>query len=333
MAGETGNKTSGIKSELLSKGNRFSFVQCYRLLQLFIRQEITSDEEEMRHLIKVHPELSMSFPENDVVGIEYNEDDEKTYTVVTTFLGLYGASSPLPNFYTEDLLNDALDDITITRDFIDIINIPIYHLFFKCWSRHKLFYQIIEGADERPLERLYNLAGLGDKRIRERLEDPFSLLRYMGIITQLPRSAEGLRCLLSDCLNETNLSIEELVRSELDIPEDQQFVLGVQGHCLGEDINLGSKISVDIFQFNIHIGPVGYERFENLLHGKRYFEKVRELTRFYLEQPLKWNMVVHIKPEEIKPFCLGADGQYYLGCNTWLNSKNGYTENKIVFQS
>ncbi|MCX8021882.1 MAG: type VI secretion system baseplate subunit TssG [Syntrophorhabdaceae bacterium] len=334
MAREDGDKTFDIKSELISNCQRFSFIQCYRILQHLIRQKnYETNEEELRHRIKVRPDLSLTFPENDIVYISEKEDKKEAYSITATFLGLYGTSSPLPTFYTEDLLNDVADDITITRDFFDIINIPVYHLFFKCWSKHRLFYQLIEGLDERQLDRIYSLAGLEDKRLRNTFEDPFFMLRYIGLITQAPRSAEGLRCMLADALNEPSVRIEELVERDSSIPEDQRFILGLQGHCLGENINLGLEITNITSQFNIHIGPVDYNTFQNLLPTGQMFKKIKSLIKYYLNQPLSWKVVIYIYQKDIKPLTLGIEDASCLGYNTWLPSMEGFFENIVEFQS
>jgi type VI secretion system protein ImpH len=332
MVRTDGNETSNLKQELLSHGSRFSFVQVRRLLDLLTHRGSLAEEEEQRDRIKVCPDLSLSFPENDVVSISQTGQDPDTYSVVTTFLGLYGSSSPLPTFYTEDLLREAADDVTITRDFIDIINAPVYDLFFRCWAKYRLYYQLVESADPGALERLFCLIGIGSESIKQCFPDAYSLLRYTGIVTQMPRSAEGLRCILSDFLNEPSIRIEQCILKDVEIPGDQRAILGVQAHCLGEDSSLGSQVSDCKGQFRIHAGPLTAAVFQRMLPNQPSFQKVKELIWFYLDQPLSWDMELVVRPDEIRPACLGAVESSCLGYNCWLPSEDAIEECTVRFQ-
>ncbi len=88
-----------MKSRLLASGERFSFSQAYRLLRLLAHREGAQNPS-----IKVRPNLSLDFPGNDLS--EIREVGTAEYRLTANFLGLYGVTSPLPTFYTEDLLDE-----------------------------------------------------------------------------------------------------------------------------------------------------------------------------------------------------------------------------------
>src|SRR3990167_6541115 len=56
--------------------------------------------------------LSLELPKASIADIKRiaTEDAADKYEIQTSFLGLYGASSPLPNFYTEDLIAAEQED-------------------------------------------------------------------------------------------------------------------------------------------------------------------------------------------------------------------------------
>lgn len=320
----------GIKEDLLLKSSSYSFIQAVRLLAFFIHSEGDEGEETMRRRIRVKPELSLDFPGNDIVSIKRKLGLPDTYFITATFLGLYGASSPLPTFYTEDLLEEASDDRNISRDFIDIINGPAYTLFFKCWAKYNLFFNIAESHKTDTLDRLYCLLGFGSEKIKECFDEPHRFLRYIGLATQMPRSAEGLRSLISDIIGETGVEIEQFIPAMVQIPEDQRFALGVSGHCLGENSSIGDIISDCTGRFRIHTGPLDDKHFRKLLPGGDSFEQTGRMIDFYLDQPLDWDIEIKVVPEEIRPVCLGSEGGGFgLGWNTWLNSEEGYIENMV----
>jgi type VI secretion system protein ImpH len=198
MAAPHGDTMPGVIEDLLKNSSSYPFIQAIRLLIYNVHAHGDESEGAMRRKIRVHPQLSLDFPGTDIVSIEQRPSDPDKFFITTTFLGLYGASSPLPTFYTEDLLDEASEDKTISRDFIDIINAPAYVLFFKCWAKYSFFYNLVEGRRDDMLERLFCLLGFGTDKIRHSVSHPTRLLRYVGLATQMPRSAEGLRALISD---------------------------------------------------------------------------------------------------------------------------------------
>jgi len=125
---------TGVLNELLKCGHEFSFVQVMRLARKHLdpKGEEGLPEIPWQDRVRVRPELSLAFPASDVAGVEKDGDNLR---VTTTFLALYGASSPLPTFYTEDLMDEASNDESVCRDFLDIIHQRLYHLWFQCWSK------------------------------------------------------------------------------------------------------------------------------------------------------------------------------------------------------
>ena len=335
MAGTYRGQTSDMKNKLLKEGSRFSYVQALRLLRYLVSREneYLYDEYEINKRIKVHPELSLNFPESDISSIREIEHDPSRFIIEATFLGLYGSSSPLPTFYTEDLLDELSADKTITRDFIDIINTPLYNAYFKIWSKYRLFFCIVERLDPETLQRLFCLIGLENDSLRERAPDCDGLLRYMGLFTQFPRSAEGLRSLLSDNLNEPSLKINQCVPRKAEIPEEQRFILGVSGNTLGKNSYIGSEIIDRMGKFRIQAGPLDSSNFHRFLPDRPEFEKIRNLTSFYLDQPLLWDIELIINYKNINHARLGGSEWSQLGWSTWIFSKNPYKEDISVILS
>jgi len=320
MADENGRPTAKLTERLLREGRRFSFIQAFRFLLLHLRRESGTDIDigELVKKIRVRPELSLAFPGSDITKIE-ESTPPGSFMVTAAFLGLYGASSPLPTFYTEDLLQELGRDRSISRDFYDIFNSRLYSLYFGIWKHYHLFFNIAEIPDKDVLQRLYCLAGLGGETLRESVGDPYGMLRYIGLATQFPRSAEGLRALLADGLSEPAIHITQCQERIANIPEDQRLFLGVSGNILGEDTCLGEGVADRAGNFRVHIGPVGKEAFDSYIPGRPDFQKLGQLIRFYLDQPLTWDVEVTLKPEDLTTTVVSS--QAMLGCNTWILSE------------
>jgi len=112
------NYKTGLKIELLKHGHEFSFFQAIRLLRLInpSGSESQAFSESCDH-ISVVPHLSLGFPASDLEKIEELEGNHPPrYKITANFLGLYGSSSPLPTWYTEELLEEVtLKYIIVTK--------------------------------------------------------------------------------------------------------------------------------------------------------------------------------------------------------------------------
>jgi len=287
MADQDGRPTPELIARLLREGHRFSFIQAYRFLLRQLHREAGKDLDihELAKQIRVRPDLSLAFPDADIVKIEDTPPSGR-FRITAAFLGLYGSSSPLPTFYTEDLLQELAQDHTVSRDFYDIFNSPLYTLYFAIWKHHHLFYNIAEEPDRNTMERLYCMVGFGSEPLRKSIDNPYGMLRYIGLATQFPKSAEGLRALLADGLSEAAIHITQCQERIAEIPPRQRLFLGRSGNVLGEDAYLGREIADRAGKFRVHIGPVSREAFSRYIPGQPAFQKLSQFIRFYLDQPL-----------------------------------------------
>ncbi len=326
MAGKNRGQAPDLKQRLLTEGRRFSFVQAIRMLRHVLRSKMDPEagEKEMQSAIRVRPELSLAFPETDITVIEDTSKKSPSYLITATFLGLYGTSSPLPTFYTEDLLLEQSQDRSISRDFIDVINARVYWLYFKTWRRYRLFFNIIDDPDQDTLQRLFCLLGLENEQLRGSVYDAYGLLRYTGLIMHFPRSAEGLKAMLLDGLQQPTVRITQCVERQATIPRDQRFIMGESGNLLGENAYLGMEISDRMGKFRVHFGPLGIEEFERLMPDQKLFEKMENMIGFYMDQPLDWDVEVELNPQEIETARLGECRWARLGWDTWTFS--GYSQ-------
>ena len=322
MAPQDRREILNIKDSLLKNGRRFSFIQAVRLLRysLSMIHGQRVDEESLIKTLRVRPELSLNFPETDITSISESGEDDSHFLITATFLGLYGVSSPLPTFYTEDLMEEASQDMTVTRDFLDIINAPFYPLFFRCWSKYRQAIKVVEEEDLAYLERLYCLLGLGAEKLRQGIPYVHRLLRYIGLFTQFPRSALGLKTLLSDALYESSVDIIQCVPRMAGIPKDQWCFLGLSGASLGVDSYLGQEMADRMGAFRIVIGPVGGDTFRSLLPDTKRFSLIAELVDLYLDQPLEWDLELILSGGEVRTVCLGGPRWAHLGWDTWVFS-------------
>ncbi|MEW6261641.1 MAG: type VI secretion system baseplate subunit TssG [Thermodesulfobacteriota bacterium] len=335
MAGQDRRPPTDLKSDLLERPRAYSFFQAVRLLRFYAQQFRQDREEGLFHdLLRIRALLSLSFPGTDVESIEeVPAEPGVRYRITATFLGLYGASSPLPTHYTEDLLDEAAEDRSVTRDFLDVLGDPYYRLFFQAWNKNRWFLKTVEEEAAPYLERLFCLLGLGLKEFWQAVPQSRRLWRYIGLFTMSPRPALGLKTLLADALDLPQLDVINNVARLMAIPEDQQCRLGLQGSGLGRDSYLGSLIADRMGKIRIEAGPLGEDKFHDLLPGGEAFAQVGELSRLYLTQPLEREIELVVKEDEVRTMALGQPKWSWLGYDTWLFAGPDFKgEAKVYFQ-
>lgn len=333
MAGQAGESSFNLKADLLKRGHSFSFFQVMRLLRLLVQEAERSPKEETYALenVKIRPELSLAFPAADVAKIEEISGAKPHFRVMVTFLGLYGSSSPLPIFYTEDLIDEAVEDRSATRDFIDIIHHRLYPLLFQCFTKYRQFLRVVEEESPQDLEKLFCLLGLGEKELRENLPDAYSFLRYIGLFTQFPRSSAGLQAMAGDALEGAPVEVISCLKRKVKIPPEQRMYLGISGNSLGEDSFLGEEIEDRMGKIALQIGPLRREQFHSLFPGNAKHQRLAVLTRLYLTDPIECDLRLILAEREAETVCLGIPRWSRLGWDTWVFSGDSTGEVKASF--
>ena len=325
-----------LRLELTRHGREFSFFQLIRLLRLLKRQSIGNAAEydtsqAWRH-IRVQPELSLGFPSADVSKVEEKGDPENpSFWITASFLSLYGSASPLPTFYTEDLIAEQADDESVMREFFNLINQRLFGLLFQCWSKYRQHLQIVEEQQPEHIERLFCLLGLGEPEFRQSVSKPQQLLRYIGLFNLKTRSSIGLKTLLRDALSLDTLEIIPCVARMAKIPTDQRLRLGVSGHRLGFSSYLGEQIPDRQGKFRLRLGPLDKAAFERLVPGTKDFERLTALTDLYVVSPLEYDVEVVLTAGQVQTVCLGNEPRATLGINTWVFSHAALGEVRTIF--
>lgn len=324
MAGELGRTTTDLENDLLENGPEYDYFQAVRMIGLLANQKRREQGSTDEYKLRIRPELSFNYPTSDIAEIDPLED-ETGFSITTTFLGLYGVSSPLPAFFTEELLDDEWEDDEAPRGFLDVIHQHIYPLLYKAWVKYKFSHNAVEHGDENYWNILYNLIGLGSEDIKAGVSQPEQLLRYVGLLTEQRRSSTGLQTILEDLLAPLEVELDPCVERTVTIPEAQRLRLGGR-HCeLGETAVLGMQVNDRTGKLVVRIGPLDTEQYIGLVADKSKLELVRLIIKMYLLQPLDYEIALSLAPNTVKGVCLGEEMWACLGKDSWLYS-NGNTE-------
>jgi type VI secretion system protein ImpH len=308
---------------------QYSFIQAVRLLSLWADPRTTRDREAfLRGRLRFRPALSLAFAAADIAGLDLKltaEDGDgpslSQALITATFLGLYGASSPLPKFYTERLLEEQAEDKCVTRDFLDIFNSEFLLLHVFLSSRVRPLHRHLVVRDPKAGRMLLALAGFGETALRRRLPDERSFLRYAGFFSQAARPASGLRAILADASGCAKTRLRANIPRLARIPGDQRLRLGRQAAILGEEATLGEAVPCYEGKMAVEFDALDEENFRNLLPGTRLAGLLHALIRNYCRQTLEYAVTARLLPGEARALRLGGYGQgrfASLGRDAWL---------------
>lgn len=327
MPSETWTANHPFVRLALRRAREFDFFQLLHLVERLekdaapIGQHGPARDEPVR----LRPTLSLGFPAGDLAGADWYQaapDGRGYLRITTTFLGLYGSDSPLPAHFTESLLPEQEPDERV-RGFVDLFHHRIFSLLYRVWKKYRYYVTFRSDGSDRISQVVRGFLGIGTPRLDQSLRiSPLRLFRYVGLLSQRPRSAVGLIGQLRDFFEEIGFDLQQCVGRWLWIQPNDRNVLGVEKCALGQDFLLGERIFDRSGKFRVKVGPVGFDDYLRFLPTGSAAADLRQVVRFYCDDPLEHDIEVTLRGEEVPQTPLGEPGVLgRLSWTTWLKSQ------------
>jgi type VI secretion system protein ImpH len=341
MAVEDRKTIPPLIQSLLEEPHFFSFFQAVHLLERYVSsvreaKQVGYQGPVESEVIRFKADVSMAFPLSDIVAIEEAARDNEhspLFRMTTSFLGLYGPSSPLPDFYTEDILQEDSEE-SYVEEFLDVFHHRLLSLFYRCWLKYRYYMQFVSGGEDEFSQRAFALIGLGTDDLKEALHiPPVRLLRYAGLFAQQSRSASGLESLLSDYFGGLSIHIEQCIDRWVAIGEEDRAVLGIRNSEIAGNAVMGEKILDRASKFRISIGLTKFADFIRFLPDGEHFQALREITLLFLHAPLEFEEELILPGEEVPMPCLASLDGPQLGRTSWLISNQPDDNVSVIFQT
>lgn len=285
---------------LLAEGPAWAFVRAVALGEA-AGGAIGTTTPPGRESVRLRPHLSLAFPTSDIAGIARlpaaSEGGMPRLRIDSTFLGIYGQASPLPNYVTEALL---ADESSVVRDFIDIFNHRALSLAYRVLTK----YRVERSRDHA--ERLRALAGSPPDQPAPDLPGEHEMLAIAGLLTQQPRSAAALATALGCWLGGVPVEIEQCLPTWTELPAERLGLLGAANCGIGSDCLAGERILSRTTAFRVRIGPVGADVFRRFLPGGDGMAAVKALVAEFNTDLLDWDVEVRLAADAMPPACLGS---------------------------
>jgi type VI secretion system protein ImpH len=223
------------------------------------------------------------------------------YRLTVTFMGLYGAASPLPHFYAQEILQDEQFDERAARELLDLVSLSSYRSHALSYFYSLLAFRVLELND--PVSRQILFAIMGEAYREESSAGDF---REMKLFATKIRSAPGLVSLLQAAAPGIHLELVENVPRWVDIPGGQRAAVRGGASSLGRDMVLGVRARDLSGKFRLRARVRDLEGLEGLMPGGRVYGAVKAAVARYLASPLLWDLEIHLPPGAAEGVALGV---------------------------
>ena len=312
---------------------RLGFVPLVRLLERLLPQAVRVGGEGPPGLegIRFRHDRGLKFHASDVVELAELEieDGARQYQVTSAFLGLSGSMSPLPAYFTEELLFED-DEAPVRRDFFDLFHHRLLSLFYRTVVRYRLSSEHTTRLEDDWSLRALALSSLDahDRRIPGELAGA-ELLTLAPVLVHRTRGASALeaalRAQLGPLLDEAKVSVQECFGRWTEVDEGSWARLGRSCSTLGRDLLVGHRLFDRSGCFAVAVGPTTWSIYERLRGGGDLHRRTAELISWIVRDPLDWVLLVTLLPNQTPGLQLSARGVSRLGRSTWLRSRSEQT--------
>lgn len=288
-------------------------MQTLRLLGIMNAGSAEAIDRFFRRNIRIVPWLSLAFPPAEVVSVLKREDNGKTiYRVTVPYYGLYSTMGALPTFYTEELLDEARDDESISRDFLDILNNHLYHLLYAANRHGDIARRTVESANRSAEFIQYCLIGQAEEELRD---SSLHALAVADLLAQRSRSAIRLERYLAFVLGRGGVEVEQCVERRAPVPPAQRCAVGAGSCRVGEDAVVGEDVADSAGKFRVHLRGVKPSEAAEFLPGREGYCSFRDRVERYLDSPHEFDLVLHPDGSAPQPAALGEGARlgFFLG--------------------
>jgi type VI secretion system protein ImpH len=281
-----------LMQRLQQDAERFDFFQLMVLLEEYYRRGAPETEPLCGGHIRLVANEAMSFPGADIAAVHVGEEWVR---VVLNFMGLVGASSPLPGYFAQEVVADG-EDCHALRGFLEIFDHRLYGLFYQAWKKYRVIHAT-RGGEGAFVCMVRALGGCF------RGEWGGDVLSQGPVWVGGQRSAEGVRRVVSEAFEGAGVQVRQWVGQWVEV--EQLHSVG-RGWCLGRSSVLGGRVWDVGGAFRVVIGPLSRGCYEGMLGGSAAAWGVLQRIRESVADGLAFDVELLVKGDELSPLCLGA---------------------------
>lgn len=313
--------------ELLQNASKYSFLEAYKLLC----ESVQAQKLNPLHVVRLRPVLGLSHSRTQVVSVEKQQQNDRVlYFLNVNLPGLYGSNSPLPKFFTEELIQASHKEQDEARLFLDLIHQRLFQLVFAAKAQHLPHY--LDNGKQGIHDFMLAMAGFRNQSWLANFPDRTFILRNLHLFRHQRGTAAGLKLLLTDLFRNAEVNIVQFVPRWLSIQLQQQLALNSQANQLGVNALLGDKMQETQAKLRIEISAVSAQEYNYWCINQDNWLALKELVQHFVVQPLLIDLELEVEPQGKFDLTLEHSLQqgFALGRNTWLLGGQSYDHKAYI---
>ena len=276
--------------------------------------------------IRFRPDASMAFASSDVTeakSVECGDGVART-RVTATFMGLYGSSSPMPNYFLEQVAQaEYQGQQQPVRDILDIFHTRLYSLIYRAWTKYRFGVSYRTKGDDVFTRRMFCVTGIDGFGSHNPPVDRFLFLKYAPLLAMKTRSARGLTLALHEMFGNLGGKIEQFIGAWTLIEKPYRNKIGVMNHQIGHSLTIGRYVFDASSRYKIVLGPLGYDDYLAFLPGGYKRPILRGVCAVFTRGMYDVQLELHVKPDAAPRWQIGAPRASTLKRTAWLGGSKG----------
>jgi len=261
---------------------------------------------------------SVAFPASEIQSLDAGQPPR----MAVNFLGLTGPQGTLPLAYSLYVAERLRAGDHALKSFLEIFDHRMLSLFYRAWEKTHVTVAHTRRSRDWLTRQLLDLVGLGTPAMRGRLSIPDSaVLAYAGIFAASTRSAAGLEQILGDYFG-VPVTVQQFIGAWYPLDRGAQSELGDE--TMASSLGLGAVAGDEIWdqqsRVRIRLGPLKREQYETFLPGGSAHEPLHELTRFYTNGQIDFEIQLVLQREDVPACKLDDAAPLPLSWCTWLRT-------------
>lgn len=308
---------------IIERGSRYGFYQLLYTLERVHSKSAplgvsgpVADER-----VRLRPAAGMAFPPGDIAEVEQvtGSDGIKRTRVTTTFLGLYGVSSPLFSYLIEQISQaEHQGQPQPLKDLLDVFHHRLLGLLYRTWTKYRLYVGYKTKGQDAFTKRMLCAAGIDGFGTQNPPIHRFLFLRYAPLLAWRARTAHGLNIALQEMFGNMGVKIDQFIGAWTLIEKPYRNRLGQANATLGQSLTVGRYVFDASSRYKIILGPLGYDDYLAFLPGGHKRPLLRGVCAVFTRGMYDVQLELHVKPDAAPRYQLGSPRASTLKRTAWL---------------
>ena len=337
-------------AQLEAQPHRFTLFAALRLLEQAraVQPRLGESRKAADDIVRLGQAPHLGFAPSDLAVAA--TDEEGLLRLEQYGFGLFGPNGALPLHLTELAYERRRqkEDGTIV-DFLNLFQHRLISLFYRAWADSEPAVSLDRPDSDRFRSYVGALFGLAPDSAQDgdAVAD-FAKLSRVGRFAAQARSADGLEAILADYFD-IPVEVRPFSGAWLDIPADLHSRLGEQR--LGMSTTLGATTWQCQHKFEIVLGPLQHDSFNDFLPGARGLTEMHALIRLYTNDEWAWQVRLLLRDADLPGMRLGSAADEkpsiagrlrerereeegnQLGWTSWLGSRRAGAQDVVIQDS